>query len=151
MTMPEELSSLIKEGNFNPDQLEVVENGQKVNNNRMDPTIMNFLMLASVASQAVKIRKYFDKKTSDGRVVPDVLPIKDVLYTYGINHVAQSVAMLNDGPNEVGIWVNNPEGTAYTCAVGETYQIEFDHHLLKVLYFRCNPGHTAQVRLSMLS
>ena len=59
---PEELQSIVTQ--LKPNDTEVVENGKNV----MRPDVMNFLLLSSIASQSVRIRKYFDDKTSIGNI-----------------------------------------------------------------------------------
>lgn len=145
MTMPKELSSLIKEGNFNPSQVEVVEDGQNV----MRPDVMNFLMLASVASQAVRIRKYFDDRKPTGRVDNFVIQATQTLQLTDLPYPGQAIAITNDGPNLAGIWINNHNREPHTMAVGEAYRVDFETHAIHRFYTQCDPGNTAQLRISV--
>jgi len=146
MTMPEEISSLIKEGNFNPSQVEVVQDGKNV----MRPDVMNFLMLASIASQTVKIRKYFDDRKPTGRVDNFVVQATEKIHHLYIPYPGQSLAVLNDGPKQVAVWVNNlANREPHVMAVGEGYYLDFETHAIHHIHSQCNPGDTAQLRISI--
>lgn len=143
MTMPKELSALIKEGNFNPAQVEVVEDGKNV----MRPDVMNFLMLASIASQAVKIRKYFDDRTPNGYIQPFTVPVTATRRRIELPWDAQSAAFINDGLNTVHIWINSTQRPSHPILSGEVFNINFDVHKLKKFYLQCDPGNTSSVRV----
>lgn len=145
MTMPKEISKLIKQGNFNPASVEVVDDGV----NKMRPDVMNFLMLASIAGQAVKIRKYFDERRPTGRVDNFVIQATPTLQRTDLLYLGQSLAFLNDGPNPVGVWINEHNGEPHTIGPGEPYHVDFETHVLRRFYTECNPGHTAQLRISV--
>ena len=146
MTMPKELSALIKEGNFNPSQVEVVQGGKNV----MRPDVMNFLMLATIASQAVKIRKYFDDRRTTGRVDNFVVQATDQQQELEIPYPGQSLAIINDGPDQVDVWVNRFDGREpHIMTLGEHYYVDFETHAIHYIYSQCNPGETAQLRISI--
>ncbi len=144
MTMPKELSALIEEGNFNPSQVEVVQDGKNV----MRPDVMNFLMLASIASQAVKIRKYFDDRTPNGLIQPFTVSVTAVRQLVRLPWDAQSATFINDGPNPVRIWINSTQRPSHTSNPGEVFNIDFEVHKLKQFYLQCGPGNTASVRVT---
>ena len=144
MTMPKELSALIEKGNFNPSQIEVVEDGKNV----MRPDVMNFLMMASIASQAVKIRKYFDDRTPTGLIQPLTIPITAVRQRTVLDWIAQSAVFINDGPNTVYIWINSLQRPPHTCNITEVFNVDFEVHKLKTFWLQCDPGNTTSVRVT---
>lgn len=127
--------------------VEVIENGQRVANPRMDPSIMTFVMLASIASQAVKIRKYFDDRTSKGYIRPYNVTVTDVIMELKIDHPSQSFSLHNDGPNPVNVGVNNPSLQRAPININEDMAVDFETHKLKWLYLQCARAQTANVRI----
>lgn len=142
MTMPKELSALIEKGNFNPSEVEVVENGKNV----MRPDVMNFLMLASIASQAVQIRKYFDDRTSEGLVQNWPLVITPVVQEVICDYPAQSFYIINDGASPIFIEINTRHKTASQLLNGEDMFLDFERHKLRRFYVYCGPGGAATAR-----
>lgn len=142
MTMPEELSSLIKEGNFNPAQVKIAEDGKNV----MRPDVMNFLLLASIASQVVKVRKYFDDRTPNGYIQAWTLPVTAVRQRIDLTWVAQSISFINDGPDPVHIWINSTAKPSHTINPNEAWNANFEVHKVKSFYHQCDPGDTATIR-----
>lgn len=132
--------------------IEVTENGQRVSNPRMDPAIMNFIMMASIASQAVKIRKYFDDRTPNGRVqswggdVP--LVIEDTVHQIGLSYPAQSISIFNDGANAVDVWINVIGRPKHRLNRGEQYDLNFETHIISHIFLQCPTiGGTTEVRV----
>ena len=129
----------------------VIEDGVVVDDpNRMNPNVMQFVMLAKIAREATQIRKYIDDKTPNGDLVNYVLQVTDARQKAGITNPAQSVSFINDGPNAVAIWINTPSGLPKTLAHNETYHIDMDIHQLFCFYLQCNTGETAQIRAVVL-
>ena len=155
--MPENLKdliSLIAEGK-QPSTIEmpsevlpeVVENGERVANPRMDPGIMQFVMLSSIASQAIKIRKYFDDRTSMGGIQTFNLTVTDVRQRIDITYPAQAMSIINDGADEVFVWINTIGRPRHEILAGETFNIDFETHKINELYFQCNSGETTTIRI----
>lgn len=144
MTMPKELASLIEEENFNPSQVQVVEGGKNV----MRPDVMNFLLLCSIASQAVKIRKYFDDRTPTGLIQPFTVPVTAVRQRVRFPWAAQSATFINDGPDTARIWINSNQRPPHTINLNEVFNIDFEVHKLKRFYLQCDPGNTASIRVT---
>lgn len=139
MTMPKELSSLIKEGNFNPSQVEVVEDGKNV----MRPEVMNFLMLASIASQAVRVRKYFDDRTSEGLVQNFDLVVTPVAQDIKCDFPSQTFYLFNYGPSTIFVEINRRFTTARRLLINENMFIDFETHKLERFYVYTVPGGAA--------
>ena len=128
--------------------VEVVDkDGHHVSNPRMDPSIMNFIMLASVASQAVRIRKYFDDRTSRGLIQTYNIAATDVIQEIKVDYPAQSITIFNDGVDSVFIGVNTTGRPKATLNNGEQLNIDYEVHKIRLLYLQCNPGEVANVRI----
>ena len=139
--MPKELSKLIEAGNFNPSQVQMTESGQNV----MRPDVLQFLMTASIASQAVKIRKYVDDRTSEGWILSfdNVIASPAVpSQEFTLDSPAQSISITNNAA--VGgpvIWVEiNRRFNRRTLNPGQTLNINFETHKLECFFVQCPPG-----------
>jgi len=131
---------------FNPDDIEIVENGTPTKwTSKGD--VMNFLMLASIASQAVKVRKYLDDRIPNGYIQTILVAATPVRQLVELPWIAQSVSCINDGPNPVFIWVNTLERSPHQINLNEAFNINFEVHKLRKLYFQCGPGFAAAVRV----
>lgn len=128
---------------LNIDDIEVVDEGENV----MRPDVMNFLMLASIASQAVKVRKYIDDRTPNGLIQPLTVAVTDVRRRTGFPWVAQGASFINDGPNRVFLWINSASRPPHTLNVNEVFNINFEVHKLKKCFLQCDPGNTSSVRV----
>lgn len=160
MTEPnilEDISSVVGKKNITMPSVEVIENGHSVSNPRMDPAVMNFLMLASVAHQAIKIRREIEqhnrKESFEGKLDTRTLDATNKLqwltpterwpFTPWV-----SVFLINDGPNAVYIRINRSE--EIKMEMGETRTIDHIHaeERIKQVYYKCaNEGETASVRV----
>lgn len=128
---------------FKPDQLQVSEDGKNV----MRPDVMQFLMLASIASQATRIRKYFDDRTPTGAIQTWIIPVTQTRQRVRVTWDAQSMSLINDGPDSVKIWINTLERSPHTVNLNEVFNINFEVHKLKRFYHQCDPGNTASIRV----
>lgn len=133
--------------------VEVVENGKSVTNPRIDPAVMSFIMQASQLAQIVKIRKYFDDKTSHGLVqtwgmdTANPLTITDVLKEIKVDFPAQSFSLINDGPNTVYVWVNTTERPKVTVKSGAKFEPNYETHKIKYIYLQCAIGESTGIRM----
>lgn len=137
--MPKELSQLIEAGNFNPAQVQVVDDGQIGNPNVVRPDVMQFLITASIASQAVKIRKYFDDKESKGWTQNFLIPVTTAITEIIPDTPGQTIYVVNDGPlplapSIVFVELNKRFASATPLNTGEDMFIDFETHKLKVFY-----------------
>ena len=133
-------------------KVQIIEDGVEITDpNRIRPDVMQFVMLAKIARETTKIRQYFDDITPDGNIINYVLQVTDVRQRVVITIPAQSVAFMNDGPDSVAIWINEPTDLPKTIAHNETYDVDFDVHKLFGFYIQCNTGEHAQLRAAVLS
>ena len=131
--MPKELSKLIEAGNFNPSQVQITEGGQNI----MRPDVMQFLMTASIASQAVKIRKYFDDRESKGWNQNFFIQVTPVVTEIRPDTPGQTIYVINDaapGGAIIFVELNKRFASATQLNPGEDMFENFETHKLKVFY-----------------
>jgi len=116
-------------------------------------SFMSFLMQASQLAQIVKIRKYFDDRTSNGLIQtwgmdPDnPLTITSELKEIKVDYPAQSVYLSNDGDDSVYVWVNDLGRPKATVKSGETFKSDFETHKIYYIYLQCAADESAAVRI----
>ena len=147
MTQEAEVKSLI---DSLPKQIEVV-GGQDIsgNPNIINSPVMQFVMLASIASQAVKIRKYFDDRESRGWVqnfnnIPVTAAVPSL--KVDVDRPAQSISLTNDGPGIVWVEWNRRHSTPTILNPRETCNINFETHKLGKFFLQCPPGVVSTIR-----
>ncbi|GAI27855.1 unnamed protein product, partial [marine sediment metagenome] len=103
----EQISSVVGKKNITMPSVEVIENGCSVSNPTIDPSVMNFLMLASIAHQAIKIRREIEqhnrKESFEGKLDPRTLDATDKLQWLTLTEkwpftLWISAFFINDGP-----------------------------------------------------
>lgn len=141
------LPSVLK---ISPDQVQVLdEKGKEISIPDYD-SFMQFLMLASLASSVSDIREYIEDLKPSGRLINYVIQVTATRQRIVVTDPAQSISIMNDGPNNVAVWINQSVDMPRTVSRGETYHIDFDTHQLLRFYIQCNPGERAQVRATVL-
>jgi len=148
--MPEELKEELK--TMTAPKVELVTREGKPTSIDDYDNFMQFLMLASLASQAVKIRKYFDDRTSQGWIQNFDITATSASQGIKPDSPGQSVSITNDAP--VGgalVWVaiNNRFNTRRILNPRETYEVNFETHKLKRFFVQCPPGLTSNLRASV--
>lgn len=144
----EEIASLVGKRNITMPSVEVLENGHSVSNPRIDPSVMNFLLLASIAHQEVIIRKYTEDRTSNGRVRNYDCDVTERGERIDLDYAAQSISIINGGPNAVYIKFNEDVPIKpSTLENTESLDVNFETHVIKLLYLRCDVGDTASLRI----
>lgn len=151
--MPEEVKEQLKA--LTMPQVEIVTREGKPASIDDYDSFMQFLMLASVASQAVKIRKYFDDRKSQGWienfdnvVVTPVSPSQEIRLAVP----AQAISITNDGvvPFNAAavIWVeiNERFNSRRTLRPLETLNIDFETHKLERFFVQSAAGFTPTIR-----
>jgi hypothetical protein len=113
-------------------------------------SFMQFLMQASTNAQLSQIRKYFEDRTSKGKTQDLDLDVTDQLQRVDLLYKSQSIALINDGPNVCGVWLQHRD-TFHPLGVTEHYEVNYETHKLDVLWVQCNPGETARLRATALS
>jgi len=65
-----------------------------------------------------------------------------------INFPARSLFVVNDGSNDIYVWINHNILPSHTVKSSETFQMDFEGHVLKRIYLECGSGNTSAVRVS---
>jgi len=158
MTEPsilEEISSLVGKKNITMPSVEA--QGKGVSNPRMDPAVMSFIMQASIASQAVRIRKlveeHIGKESFKGKMDVRSLIANDTTQSISPvdgwpNTAWIGAFIVNDGPDTVYIGINRASGWI-KMLLGETRTIGYSHadERIEEVYYRTDPGNSAIVRV----
>jgi len=110
-------------------------------------SFMQFLMIASMNAQLVKIRKYFDDRRPNGLIQRFNPLVTDQLTVITVDYPAQSFSLHNDGPDTVTAWVNTRLRPEFTVNNGETINVNYETHVIKHFYLQCAPTQTAAVRI----
>ena len=148
--MPEEIKQELKA--MTAPKVELVTREGKPTSIDDYDSFMQFLMLASLTSQAVKIRKYFDDRTSQGWVQDFNITATSTQQEFEPVSPAQSISITNDAP--VGgalVWVtiNNLFNSRRTLNPRETLEVNFETHKLEYFSVQCPPGLTANLRATV--
>lgn len=133
MTTKEEFLKQIEGTGQLPSQIQITEGGK----NAMRPDVMQFLMTAAIASQAVKVRKYFDDRESEGWTQNWQLAITPAVQRVGCTWPAQSFYIINDGPSQIFVSINYSGRTATPLNMTEDLFLDFETHKLKRFYVWC--------------
>jgi len=150
----DEISSIVGKKNITMPTIEA--QGKGVSNPRMDPAVMSFIMQASIASQAVRIRKSIEehnrKESFEGKLDTRELLADDTTQSISLvdewpNTPWISVLLIN-GPDTVYIGINRASGWMQLLK-NETRALDYSNaeEKIKVIYYRCDPGMTADVRV----
>jgi len=148
MEFPPELAESLK-------QVKTVDkNGKAVAIDDYD-SFMQFLVQASQLAQIVKIRKYFDDRTSNGLIQtwgmdPDnPLTITDELKELKLDFPAQSVSLFNDDDDSDSVyaWVNDLSRPKATVKGGEALNLNYETHIINYIYLQCAADESTDVRI----
>ena len=85
-----------------------------------------------------------------GMMAPLSLPITAVLLERRCTPPWYSVSIFNDGPNPVYVDVNRTDNAANLITplnLGGNLVLNYEQPKIKLMYFRCAPGLTANVRI----
>ena len=115
----------------------------------MNPAIMQFIMLASIAAQQSKVRLLEESK----------VPTGSKSFTWNVTDTEKEIvlgtpwisfSLLNDGSNNVYIRINTLDGNMTNEAgikSGERYTFNATYPLITKIYLVCNSGEGATVRV----
>jgi len=100
-----------------------------------------------MARETTQIRKYFDDRIPSGYIQTIPVAVTPVRQLVELSWVAQSVSLINGGPNPAFVWVNTLVRPPHQILLNEVLNINFEVHKLKRLWFQCGPGFAAAVRV----
>ena len=157
--LAERFASLAGQKQFSMPPTEVIENGQRVANPRIDPSVMSFVMQAAQLSQTVKIRKEIERHSRreefEGKLDPRTLSATDETQCLELSEQWPyvpwiSAFFINDGADEVYIRINRSEWIKIES--GETRTLDHTHaeERIEQIYYKCDAGGTASIRVEGL-
>ena len=129
--------------------VKIIKDGKQVDTSAIDnyDSFMSFLMLASIASNTAKSRRYQEDRISKGKtknfpltVAP--LPAQEVRCPYP----AQSLYLINDGPGQIFVAINDLDGDPTPLLVNEALSADFETHILGKFYVWSAAGTVATAR-----
>lgn len=127
----------------------VIEEGKEV----IRPDIIQAVTQLAQLGQLVKIRRSLQKREFQGKVDTRTLEVTDEIKHIGLinnypNHPWISAFFINDGPDTVYIGINNPYEWV-EIEKDETRTIDYTHadERIRKVYYKCDPGETASVRV----
>jgi len=162
--MPERLDDTIKEAmnavastGLGTPNVEVVEDGQRVSNPRMDPSVMSFIMLASIAHQQIRIRHEIEehnrKESFEGKLdirtleATSEMQCLSLMEKWPFTPWISAFFINKDGSDTVYIRINRSE--QIEMGSGETRTIDHTHaeERIEQIYYECAEGETASVQV----
>lgn len=129
-------------------EVEIIQDGRTVSQERMDPAIMQFLMQASATAQLVKLRKLEESKVPIG-----VKSIKSLVGITGMTILANppwiSFSLINDGPGAITVWINDEKEPLSNdmIASDETYNLDMGYPIIHTLHVKSYDGTSSIVRI----
>ena len=133
--------------------VEVIENGERVPSERIDPAVASFIAQMAQTAQLVKIRALEESKVPKGsKFYP--LTATPNLQQLDFPNPCISFALINDGPGAIRVVTNRIEGAGLYGAIvllNETYGLDFRYPILYRLYYQTIVAATlAAVRLTVI-
>ena len=129
-------------------QVEVIENGVPVPQERIDPNVASFIMAAAQTAQLVKLRKLEESKIPIG-IKPLKITVTDTIMKIPLSPPWISFSITNDGTDGITVWVNDETDPLVEGMVagGETYNNNMDYPVIRSLYLKSEAGTSNAVRI----
>lgn len=126
----------------------IIKDGKQVDTSAIDnyDSFMTFLMTASMAANIAKIRRYFDDRTSKGKIPNFPLNITPTPQEVRCPYPAQSLYLINDGPGQIFVAINALDGDPTPLLVNEALDADFETHELQRFYVWSAPSTVATAR-----
>ena len=131
-------------------KVEIIENGIPVSQERMDPSVIQFIYQAASTAQLVKMRKLEESKVPAGTKSLKYT-VTDTVMKINISPPWISLSMINDGDSEVYISTNEDGEHDLLDQVpvkkNETINIGMQYPVLRTLWLKAEDGGSADVRI----
>ena len=126
----------------------VTVNGKPVDTSAIDnyDGFMAYLMQASAAANLAKIRKYYEDRTSQGETQNFPLAVTPAPQLVECAHASQSLFVVNDGPGQIFVAINDVSRTPTPLLVGESLSIDFETHIIQRFFVWSAAGTVAAAR-----
>ncbi len=128
--------------------VEVIENGRPVSQNRIDPSVASFIAQMAMTAQLVRIRKLAESAIPTG-VKPLKRTVTDTVMTIPLYPPWISFSLINDGAGALTVWVNDRQDPQQEGMVSsaQTYNCDMTYPIIRALYLKAASGTTASVRI----
>ncbi len=127
---------------------EIIQDGQKISSERIDPNVMQLIFQAAQTAQMVKLRKLEESKIPLGLLSKSYVATEEVK-VIDLDPPWISFVLRNVGPGDVVIRLNELEGDISTEAPissGSDFSIDHEYPIIKKIYIATTSG-SAVVRL----
>jgi hypothetical protein len=113
--------------------VKIIKDGKQVDTSAIDnyDEFMAFLMQASIAANAVKVRKLAEDRASKGEIVPFTLNITQNSQEISCPYPCQSLYIENDGPGEIFVTINSRNRTPTPVAATRKAYFPFENHVIE--------------------
>jgi hypothetical protein len=128
--------------------LKIIKDGKQVDTSAIDnyDNLMSFIMLASIAANTAKNRRYNEDRTSTGRTTNFPLNITPIHDEIVCPYPAQSFYIVNDGPGQIFVALNSVDGEHTPLFIHDEKWVNFETHKLQRFYVWSAPGTVARAR-----
>jgi len=128
--------------------VQVVENGKPVSNERIDPSVMQFIAQMASLSQLNRTRKLEEAKIPIGTKAL-TFTVTNTRLKVGLYPPWISFSLRNDGPGSLVVWINDAETPEMSniIQVNEMYDCDMTYPVIRMLHLRAQAGTTASVRI----
>ena len=130
-------------------KVEVIENGIPIPQERIDPNVASFIMMAAQTAQLVKLRKLEESKIPIG-VKPIKKTVSDTIMKLPLYPPWISFTLSNDGGGDVLLRINKLQGgdKGATIDSDETYDFDGTYPIVKKIFLVTEvAGTTATIRI----
>ena len=129
-------------------KVEVIQDGQQVSAEQVNPQVMQLIFQAASTTQLVKLRKLEESKVPIGtkpikRTVTDTI-MKLPLYPPWI-----SFSLINGSGGALSVWINDETDPLVEAmiAASETYSINMYYPIIRTLFLKAESGGSTEVRI----
>lgn len=102
-------------------------------------------------AEVVRLRQVLQDNQSEGWTdfyplsVTDAVPSQETV----LDRAAQSISLINDGPGEVLLSLNERQATPAVIKAGEPFSANFAGHKLLRFYIKCPPTQSSACRVAV--
>jgi hypothetical protein len=119
--------------------IEVIENGQRVFDPRVDPNVATFIMQSVNAAHTARMRKLMESQVPTG-LKPYIVTVGPVKTTLDATPPWISCEITNTGPGMLTIWMNEEDDPLEENMIptAQAIQIDMKFPIIEKLYLKSN-------------